>query len=96
MIINKLIGFNPTTREPAFEGIRQKPKELLREFGKVTRERGFFKNKRLDIYNAYNEENKLVYKLYYLTDQVGNWLKSKLVYFDENGKKYKQITSEVG
>lgn len=96
MIINRLVGFNFSTREPVFDGIRQESKEVLREYGKVTRERGFLNDKRLDIYNAYNKEGKLIHKLYYLTDRVGNWIKSKLVYFDDDGKKYKEIISEVG
>lgn len=96
MIINKLIGFKPDTKQPVFKGIRQQPKVFVREYGEVTRERGFYKDKILDVYNAYDKEGRLANKLYYLTDRVGNWLKSKLVYFDESGKKIKQITSEAG
>ena len=96
MVINKVIGYKPIPNQPVFKGIRQGSKDYMREYGKVTRERGFFKGKRLDVYSAYDKEGNLVNKLYYLADNVGNWLKSKLVYFDKDGKKYKQITSEVG
>ena len=96
MIINKLLGFRPDTRQPVFKGIRQEPKTMLREYGEVVRERGYFKDKRLDIYNAYDLDGKLANKLYYLSDRVGNWIKSKLVFFDDTGKKYKIIRSEAG
>lgn len=96
MKVSRFEIYKPNPPQPVFKGIRQGSKDYMRDYGKVTRERGFFNGKRLDVYSAYDKEGKLVNKLYYLADNVGNWLKSKLVYFDKDGKKYKQITSEVG
>ena len=56
------------------------------------RETGFLNGHKLDVYTA-KEDGILVHKLYYLSDKFGNWIKSKLVYF-ENGKKVKVIKSE--
>lgn len=72
----------------------QESKEMLRDYGKVVKDTGFIKGKRLEIYSAYSREGKLIHKLYYLADAVGNWLKSKLKYYDKNGKCYKVIRSE--
>lgn len=54
---------------------------------------GFLKNQKLDIYVAKDDENGIKHKLYYLSDKVGNFIKSKLVYF-ENGKKVQTVRSE--
>ena len=51
-------------------------------YGKV--ERGVFKNKILDIYTSYNSDGTLKHKLYYLTDSLGKWIKSKLKFFRNN------------
>ena len=71
-------------------------KEILRDYGKVIKDTGFINGKRLEIYSAYSREGKLIHKLYYLADSVGNWIKSKLKYYDENGKCYKTIRSAKG
>lgn len=67
--------------------------EKIRDFGKVIQETGIINGKKLDIYSAYDKEGNLVHKLYYLADNVGNWIKSKLKYY-ENGKCYKVLRSE--
>ena len=67
--------------------------EKLRDYGKVIKDTGVFNNKKLDIYSAYNNQGEIVHKLYYLSDSLGNWLKSKLKYY-ENGKVVKEIRSE--
>lgn len=54
---------------------------------------GFLKNQKLDIYVAKDDEQGIKHKLYYLSDKVGNFIKSKLVYF-ENGKKVQTIRSD--
>ena len=66
--------------------------EKLRDFGKVIQETGIINGKKLDIYSAYTEDGELIHKLYYLSDSVGRWLKSKLKFF-ENGKCVKTIRS---
>ena len=71
----------------------QDSKEILRDYGKVLKDTGIINNKRLEIYSAYSREGKLIHKLYYLADSVGNWIKSKLVYYSD-GKKIKTIRSE--
>lgn len=68
--------------------------EKLRDYGKVVCDTGFINNKKLEIYSAYSREGKLLHKLYYLADAVGNWIKSKLKYYDESGNCYKTVRSE--
>ena len=65
--------------------------EKLREYGKVIQDTGIFKGNKLDIYTAYDKEGNLMHKLYYLSDSVGNWIKSKLKYYGKNGKCYKTV-----
>ena len=67
--------------------------EHLRDYGKVIQDTGVFKGCKLDVYSAYDTEGNLVHKLYYLSDSVGHWIKSKLVYFKDN-KKDKVVYSE--
>lgn len=61
-------------------------------YGKV--DTGIIKNNKLDIYYSY-ENNELKHKLYYLQDKLGNWLKSKLVFFKDN-KPEKVVRSNIG
>lgn len=67
--------------------------EKIRDYGKVIKDTGIINGKRLDIYSAYDLEGNLIHKLYYLADSVGNWIKSKLKYY-ENGKVVKEVRSE--
>lgn len=71
----------------------QETKEMLREYGKVIKDTGYIYGKKLEIYSAYSREGKLLHKLFYLSDKVGNWLKSKLVYY-KDGVKQKTTRSE--
>ena len=71
----------------------QNTKEQLRDYGKVVRDMGYINGKKLEIYSAYSRTGKLIHKLYYLSDAVGHWLKSKLKYYDENGKCFKVLRS---
>ena len=48
---------------------------------------GIFKKMNIDIYHAFNENGDLKHKLYYVTDEIGKWLKSKLKFF-KDGKCY--------
>ena len=68
--------------------------EHLRDYGKVIKDTGFINGKKLEIYSAYSREGKLLHKLYYLADTVGNWIKSKLKYYDEQGKCYKVVRGQ--
>lgn len=68
--------------------------EKLRDYGKVIKDTGFIYGKKLEIYSAYSREGKLVHKLYYLADSLGNWIKSKLKYYGNDGRCYKTIRSE--
>lgn len=56
------------------------------------KETGIINGKKLDVYTAY-ENGKIKHKLYYFYDSAGNWIKSKLKYFDENGEQ-KEIRSK--
>lgn len=64
--------------------------EKIRDYGKVIQDTGIFKGNKLNIYSAYDTEGKLVHKLYYLSDSVGHWIKSKLKYYS-GGKCYKTV-----
>ena len=66
--------------------------ERLRPYGKVIQETGTINGKKLDIYSAYNKEGELEHKLYYLADDVGRWIKSKLKYY-RGGRCVKTIWS---
>ena len=61
-------------------------------YGKV--DTGIINNKKLEIYKTY-ENNELKHKLYYLQDQVGHWIKSKLLFFKDN-KVDKVVRSNIG
>jgi hypothetical protein len=54
---------------------------------------GTYKDKNIDIYHAFNEDETLKHKLYYITDNVGKWIKSKLKFF-KNDKCYYIARSE--
>lgn len=85
---------HPIDIPPPFK-CHQSSKESLRDYGKVIKDTGFINGKKLEIYSAYTREGKLIHKLYYLSDAVGNWIKSKLVYY-ANGKKVKTLKSQKG
>ena len=53
---------------------------------------GLLKNCTLDVYTV-TENGELTQKLYYLSDKLGNWVKSKLKFYKGN-KVYKVIRSE--
>lgn len=55
--------------------------ERLRDYGKVIKDTGVINGKKLDIYSAYDTEGNLIHKLYYLADNMGNWIKSKLKFY---------------
>ena len=44
---------------------------------------GVFKDTNIDIYTAYTNEGNLKHRLYYVTDSVGKWIKSKLKFFKD-------------
>lgn len=84
----KVQGVNNTTFK-----CRKGSIERLRDFGKVIQETGYINKKKLDIYSAYTEDGELIHKLYYLSDHLGNWIKSKLKFF-QNGKCIRVIRSK--
>jgi hypothetical protein len=47
---------------------------------------GIYKNKNIEIYTA-KENGKLIHKLFYVSDAVRNFIKSKLIYFENGIKK---------
>ena len=51
---------------------------------------GVYKNKNIEIYQDTKDNTKLIY----ISDQLRNWIKSKLTYFDK-GKK-REIVSTNG
>lgn len=44
---------------------------------------GLFKGKKIEIFNAYKHNQKLIY----VSDNLLNWIKSKLIYFQDGVKK---------
>lgn len=68
-------------------------KEVNKEYGVVKHEVIELTDKFLEIYTAFGKDNKKVHKLHYLKDKLGNFIKSKLVYFKDN-KKDKVVYSE--
>ena len=48
-------------------------------------DRGIYKDKVIDIYNVFYPDNgTLKHKLYYISDLIDGWLKSKLKFFKNN------------
>ena len=47
-------------------------------------DRGIYKDKIIDIYTALNPDNTLKHKLYYVSNTIGGWIKSKLKFFKNN------------
>lgn len=76
----------------SFRSRPYKIKETDKEYGVVKYEMIELKNEFLELYTAFGKDNKKIHKLYYLKDKLGNFIKSKLVYFSNN-KKYKTIYS---
>ena len=62
----------------------------IKKTGYGQRMYGTYKGNNIDIY--YDKQDKT--KLFYVSDQLRNWIKSKLVYFDKGNKKV--VTSENG
>lgn len=50
-------------------------------YGEYTK--GVYKGYNIEIYNAYKDKQKLIY----VSDSVGRWVKSKLIYFINGIKK---------
>ena len=70
-----------------------KTREVDREYGVVRHEVIELTSKFLEIYTAIGKYNKKIHKLYYLKDKLGNFIKSKLIYFTDN-KRDKIVYSE--
>jgi len=83
---------NPCDRVSLY-GIRSNRQNTLNDISKVTRIKYPINNKILEVYTAVDIDGNKIHKLYYLKDNIDNWIKSKLVYFSNN-KKYKTIYSE--
>lgn len=74
-------------------GIRSNRDKTLRDCKRVMEDVIPVGDKKLSIYTGIDFSDSKVYKLYYLRDSLGKWIKSKLVYFDNN-KKTKVLRSE--
>lgn len=68
-------------------------KEVDKEYGVVKHEVIELTDKFLEIYTAFGKDNEKIHKLYYLKDKLGNWLKSKLIYYKDD-KADKVVRSE--
>lgn len=53
---------------------------------------GTYKGKNIDIYTDKNDKTKL----FYVSDEFKNWIKSKLIYFDNGVKKVIRSESKGG
>lgn len=74
-------------------GIRSNRQNTFNEIKKVTRKIYPLSNTTLEVYTAVDDVGNKVHKLYYLKDKLGNWLKSKLIYFIDN-RRDKIVRSE--
>lgn len=72
---------------------RKSSVEKLRDYGKVIQDTGVINGKKVDIYTAYDSDGNILHKLYYLADNLGVWIKSKLKFY-KDGKCYKVVQSE--
>lgn len=79
------------TYNPSFK-IYRGTKKTVRDYGTIICDTGVYRDKKIEIYSAFNNGGKLEHKLYYVSKLL-NWLKSKLVYYS-NGKKWKIVRSE--
>lgn len=73
-----------TNTEPNF-GVRVKPTRKIPYASNcfITEDLGVFKNKKISITKNY-VDNELTSTLYYVKDNLGNWVKSKLKCFKGN------------
>ena len=76
-------------------GIRTNRDKALRDCKKVVKNIIPVQDKELVVHTAIDSNNNKIYKLHYLRDKLGRWIKSKLVYFKDN-KRYKILRSEKG
>jgi hypothetical protein len=76
-----------TTNSPTF-GIYLSTKPTW--YGYVTE--GRYKGHTIDVYTAF-ENRKIRHKLFYVTDAVNKWLKTKLIFY-KNGEKVSQVKVE--
>lgn len=70
----------PKPNNPTF-GIYVKTKPMW--YGYVTE--GKYKGHTIDVYTAF-ENNKIRHKLFYVTDAVNKWLKTKLIFYKDGEK----------
>lgn len=82
-----------TNKTPPFKCYKGTTKKT-NGYTKVIQDTGVLKGNKLDIYSTYTREGKLMHKLYYLTDNAGKWIKSKLKLYSD-GKCYKVFRSEA-
>ena len=83
---------NPVDRITLY-GLRSNRQQTFDDVKKVTRKIYPLSNATLEVYTAVNECGEKVHKLYYLKDKLGNWIKSKLIYFTDN-RRDKIVRSE--
>ncbi len=74
----KIQPAQPNKPQPTF-GIFQEYRKT--PYGQYTK--GVFKGKHIEIFDAFKHKQKL----YYVSDNLMNWIKSKLVYFQDGIKK---------
>lgn len=59
-------------------------KTRMTDFGQCVY--GTYKNQNVEVYSK-NENGKLIHKLFYVSDVVQRFIKSKLIYFDDGKQK---------
>lgn len=85
------MNVRPTDRVSLY-GLRSNRDKTLRDCKRVIEDVIPVGDKKLSIYTGIDFNDSKIYKLYYLRDSLGKWIKSKLVYFDNN-KKTKVLRS---
>ena len=75
------MNIKPLSSNPSF-GIYLKT--VKKPYGYMTQ--GKYKGHIIDIYSSFDGNNLLKHKLFYVRNAAGNWIKSKLNFYN-NGKK---------
>ena len=74
-------------------GIRSNRDKALKDCKNIIKDIIPVQDKELIVHTAIDNNNNKIYKLHYLRDKLGRWIKSKLIYFKDN-KRCKILRGE--
>lgn len=82
---------------PPVDTVKQSPPFGIYQGSKITeygsKISGIVNGYKLDIYTSGKSDKPPIFKLFYLKNQLGEWIKSKLVYYAADGSKIKTLRS---